>query len=108
MKINGSDPCPCGSGATYGDCHDRLRRERQTRESELLHVALNVVPPPDPGERSIFEMTNASGSVLFAGVSGRHSLDCGNCSTPLATRVNRDQFQAIVLRCNRCGAYNDT
>jgi hypothetical protein len=108
VKIKASEPCPCGSGATYGDCHDRTRSEALTAVSDLEHLSLRLIPPPDPGVRSVFEKAGGTDSILFAGVSGRLSLDCGSCSAPLATRVERDQFAAIVLRCTKCGSYNDT
>ena len=108
MKIRTSDPCPCGSGKTFGECHDVLRKQKETREADLLHIALTVIPPPDPGMRAVFELASGSQGLLMTGVSGRHSLDCGNCSAPLAIRMDRNQLQGIVLRCSRCGRYNDT
>jgi hypothetical protein len=108
VKIRLSDPCPCGSGDTFGNCHDRQRREGETPLSDLKHMTLNVISPPDPGDRAVFEMTDKSNTVLFSGISGQHSLDCGNCFATLASRVNREQFRGVVLRCNGCGAYNDT
>jgi uncharacterized protein YchJ len=45
VKIKVSDLCPCGSGKTFGECHDKLRRERRTPDAELLHVPLAVIAP---------------------------------------------------------------
>jgi hypothetical protein len=108
MKIKSTDSCPCGSGKTYGECHVLRRREKETPETQLFHVGLAVIPPPDPGTRAVFEGADQESTVLIAGIDGRHSLDCGNCHLPLSIRVERNQFQGIVFRCSRCGAYNDT
>lgn len=108
MKIKASDSCPCGSGKTFGECHDKLRRERRTADTELIHVPLAVIAPPDPATRAIFERSANTVGAFFTGISGPHTLECGTCSAELATRVHRQRFGGIVLRCYRCGAYNET
>lgn len=104
-RIRDEEPCPCGSGRTFGDCHAVVIRER-ANVTPKNRMALNVIPRPDPDTRSVFEKAGGD-SVFFVG-TGEDQLDCGGCGAPLAVAVSRDQFHGLVLRCVECGAYNDT
>jgi len=107
VKIADTEPCPCGSGLSFGECHGERIREKAASPVKN-RVPLAVIPPPDPGTRAVFEKT-AGDSVIFNGMGqGPDALDCGSCGSPLAVCVRREQFQGIVLRCLACGAYNDT
>lgn len=35
-------------------------------------------------------------------------MECGNCGAPLVKGLGAHQLQNIVLRCNACGAYNES
>jgi hypothetical protein len=104
-KIEPQEPCPCGSGKTFAECH------RPTVKSGPLpittHELLTVISQPDPDMRSVFEKTGES-TVFFVGEFSGLSLDCGGCEAPLVLGLNRDQIRGVVLRCRSCGAYNDT
>lgn len=105
MKIHEEEPCPCGSGDTYGRCHASHRTTAPSRG--LRPVALTVIPEPDPGMRAVLEHIG-EGTIIFQGVDGPDELDCGTCGAPLGVGVHRGQFAGIVLRCSSCRAFNDT
>jgi hypothetical protein len=105
VKISASEACACGSGKAYGECHGAQRDAPSS--SSLQHVALRVIPEPDPGTRAVFERPGP-GTVFFEGIQGGYALDCGKCGAPLALRVDRDSIQGLALRCAQCGSFNDT
>lgn len=104
-KIQPDEPCPCGSGKPFRDCHGP--RVKTGPPPITDHLRLPVIPEPDPGTRSVFQKTTA-GSVIFAGEETGLSLDCGRCGSPLVQGLRREQVASIVLQCNACGSYNDT
>jgi hypothetical protein len=103
-KIDPDEPCPCGSGKLYRDCH-QAQTELPAIVSE--HVALTIMPEPDPGTRSVFQRVG-EGTVFFAGRATQTSFDCGKCHTALMVGVVLEQAGGAVLRCPNCGAFNDT
>src|SRR5688572_4883549 len=104
-KISDDEPCPCGSGQLFRDCHGPRIAQQQAPPSVTIHVSLQVVPEPDPGSAAVFEHTG-EGSILFQGVETGVSQDCGSCGAPLIVGLTIDQVQNIVLKCSICGAYN--
>lgn len=103
-RIRPEESCPCGSGESFGACHGKKPQEASASPSR--RISLHVIPEPDPGSRTVFENT-APTSVFFSG-NGSDALDCGTCGAPLAVGVPRGSFVSIVLKCNKCGAFNDT
>jgi len=103
-KIHPNEPCPCGSGKLYKECH-QAQAGRPPIVSE--HVRLPVIPEPDPGTRSVF-LREGEGTIFFAGHFSELSLDCGTCQAPLVVGMAPGQVAGIVLRCAACGAFNDT
>lgn len=77
------------------------------------HIRLKVIPEPDEGTRSVFITDSTEREFVFIrgvgeGKTANLSLDCGKCGKPLIQDLKRDQIRWIVLRCPRCGTYNDT
>jgi SEC-C motif-containing protein len=102
-RISDDEPCPCGSGNTFSDCHGKkLKQEPIIAE----HFPLKVIPEPDPGSRAVFEFTG-SGTVIF-NLGGTVSLDCGSCGSSLAIVPSPNQITGAVLKCAKCNAFNDT
>lgn len=103
--IDPEEPCPCGSGKRYKDCHARLARRTEPLITE--HQALTVVREPDPGTRTVFE--KAGNDPLFAvGSETGISYDCGSCGVSLLAGIDIQRVVNIVLRCAQCGSFNDT
>ena len=105
-KIERTEPCPCGSGAVFGECHGR------TLGSEIpptisLRIPLSVIPEPDPNTRAVFVKAD-EGTIIFKGTATEKSFDCGTCGASLAVGVREDQVYGVVIKCNQCGAFNDT
>jgi len=104
-KIEPQEPCPCGSGKTFADCHGP--RVKSGPPPITTHLRLKVIPEPAPGTRAVFEHAG-EGTVFFVGEVVGLSLDCGKCGSPLVQGLNREQVMGIVLHCKSCGAYNNT
>jgi SEC-C motif len=60
-KIKDDEPCPCGSGMSFGECHGKKLRQEPTITQ---HFPLKVIPEPDPGTRAVFEFTGAGTVIL--------------------------------------------
>ncbi len=104
--IDPNEQCPCGSGLKYAECHlPRVRDQRPPSITE--HCRLQVIPEPDPNTRAVHVLTGA-GTVLIAGDARGLSMDCGKCGASLVVGLRREQVQGVVLKCNSCGAFNDT
>jgi len=104
--IDPNEPCPCGSGSTYARCHlPRVREKNPPAITERCR--LQVIPEPDPDARSVFTLTGI-GTILIQGDACGLSMDCGKCGASLIVGLKREQVQGIVLKCNSCGAFNDT
>jgi hypothetical protein len=103
-KICDDEPCPCGSGRNFGNCHGKRIRERKTEISN--HITLTVTPEPDPGTRAVFHALGQD-TILFRSSVSSDSYDCGQCSSLLATGIAHSQISNVVLKCASCGAYND-
>lgn len=79
---------------------------------DVRHVRLPDIPKPPDGSRSVIVSDSRDPEfVFFRGEDPdrvRLSLDCGNCGKPLIVGVPRMRIHDIVLRCPRCGSYNET
>jgi SEC-C motif len=106
MKISPKEPCPCGSGQSFKDCHGPKVRKKQELRIER-RLALTVIPEPDPNTRSVFQLSG-TGTVFIQGIDGPDTLECGRCGAELAIGINASQVRGIVLQCNRCKSFNDT
>jgi DNA-directed RNA polymerase subunit RPC12/RpoP len=105
-KIDPTEPCPCGSGAVFGECHGRTL-VNDTPRTISARIPLSVIPEPDPGTRAVFVKTG-EGTIAFQGTATEKSFDCGSCGASLAIGVREDQMQGMVIKCNQCGTFNDT
>lgn len=105
-QIDPAEPCPCGSGKRFADCHGPGVRKPVTPETTKT-IRLNVIPEPDPGSRTVF-VYDGDGTVVMSGVETGLSMNCGQCNSPLVRGLRRDQIAGIVLRCKACGSFNET
>jgi DNA-directed RNA polymerase subunit RPC12/RpoP len=103
VKIAPDEPCPCGSGKRFGECHAPL--VRPSEPAIARHVRLQVVPKPAPGTPTIFEYSGEGTRVIQATLTDV-SYDCGECGSSLLAGIELDQVQNIVLKCANCGSYN--
>lgn len=106
-KIQDDEPCPCGSGKTFGECHGKKLRERAALEI-TGHISLKVIPEPDPNSRTIFEKMPETGTIFLQGYESKEAMECGSCGAPLAVGISREAATSIVFKCAQCGAFNDT
>lgn len=104
-KISDDEPCPCGSGRLFRDCHGSQIARQEGSAHITIHVRLQVVPEPDPGSATVFEKSG-EGSTIFQGLETGVSQDCGSCGAPLIVGLSIDQVQNIALKCNACGSFN--
>lgn len=104
--IDPDEPCPCGSGKTFAECHGPRVRSPVTPEITQT-LQLKVIPEPAPNTRAIF-IYDGEGTVIMSGVETGLSMNCGNCNAPLIRGLRRDQVSGLVLRCKGCGSFNDT
>lgn len=105
-KIDPNEPCPCGSGRIFADCHGPLVIVDRLPEI-TERVALKVIPEPDPNTRSVLGKIG-DGTIMMHGQDTGIALCCGACGEPLIVGLRIGQVQNIVLKCNGCGAHNDT
>jgi hypothetical protein len=103
-EIDPKEPCPCGSGKIFADCH--LPKVKRGPPPITEHARLKIISEPDPNSRSVFEKTT-EGTTLFIGTASGLSIDCGKCGSPLAQGIARTQLVGVVIKCNHCGAYNE-
>jgi len=105
-KIDPHEPCPCGSGKTFAECHGpKMKARAPAKITERIRLV--VIPEPDPGTRPVF--THGPGdTVFFTGTGTEVSLDCGNCGASLVVGMEREQINGLVLKCSNCGCFNDT
>lgn len=104
-RIDPDEPCPCGSGLVFRDCH--LRKVKKDVPPEITERArLAVVPEPDPNSRTIF-VREGDGTIVLQGSETGLSQDCGNCGASLIAGVALGRVAGVVIRCNGCGSFNE-
>jgi hypothetical protein len=104
-KIDPEEPCPCGSGFLFKECHGpRVKKPKVPKITET--IALNVIPEPDPNTRSVF-IYNGEGTTVFTGYEVGVALICEKCKSNLVVGIPRNNIRNIVIRCNGCGAFNE-
>lgn len=105
-KIDPNETCPCGSGKLFKECHGPKVRQPVTPDI-TQEIPLKVIPEPDPDARSVF-IYEGEGTIVFRGFEVGLALCCGQCKSHLVIGLKREQIQNVVLKCNACGAYNET
>jgi hypothetical protein len=69
---------------------------------------LLVIPQPEEGTRSVLAY-EGEGTVAIRNPERETPVHtCGACEAPLIVGMGLAQLQNVVLRCNGCGAYNET
>ena len=82
-----------------------MGKKAQSRRTRIIRMV--VIPEPAAGTRSVMNR-QGEGTVIFAAPNGPNTtLVCGKCEAPLAVGMRVDQIVALVLRCNRCGSFNE-
>lgn len=69
---------------------------------------LNVIPEPAPDTRSVLRMQGEGTVVIRVEDAERPVHTCGACDAPLIVGLGLLHIQNVVLRCNGCGAFNET
>lgn len=67
-------------------------------------IKLKVVPEPAKGTAAIIQ---GDKSPLLRG-EGQFNYLCGKCGAILLKGIEKGQVRGIVLRCPKCGSFNDT
>jgi hypothetical protein len=79
----------------------------------MPRIRLPVIREPKEGTRTAFtgeEVPAEDTEPFIVGegeTAGDTDLICGHCGLLLAQSIHRDTLMSIVLRCPRCGAYNN-
>ena len=68
---------------------------------------MTTIPEPPNGTRAVYKGRGA-GTIAFRGEGRGLSYVCGRCSATLAKDVRGGSLNNLVLKCNRCGAFNET
>jgi hypothetical protein len=92
-------------GAESGRTHPTMGKNAAKRRARTIRMV--VIPKPEPGTRSVIDRIG-EGTVVFTGTLTTTTMACGKCGAPLIRGMRVDQIQHIVLRCNACGAYNES
>jgi DNA-directed RNA polymerase subunit RPC12/RpoP len=90
----------------------KTKRGRVTPRKSLprFHVQLRVIPEPRAGTRTVFVATDDvdESFVFFGGDTTGLTFVCGHCGRPLMHGVARGQIVGLVMKCPRCGEFNET
>lgn len=104
-KIDPNEPCPCESGLLFKECHGP--KIKQPKAPNITQTnTLKVISEPDPNTRSVF-IYDGEGTVAFRGYQVGLALVCGSCKSHLVVGISRENIQNIVIRCKKCGSYNE-
>lgn len=104
-KIDPNELCPCQSKFLFKDCHGL--KIRQPKIPEITQsVELKIIPEPDPDTRTLF-IYEGEGTVCFSGYEIGLALICGNCKSQLVVGIPKANIENIVIRCKKCGKYNE-
>jgi len=67
-------------------------------------ITLAVIDEPDPGTCTMVDLTHEG---PFVKSNGNLTCLCGNCGNVLLEKIRHGQFQAMIIRCGKCRAFND-
>jgi len=67
-------------------------------------IKLRVIPKPASGTRIVFAPFS---SAYIGDDTSAPDYVCGNCSCVFMTKVNTLVLDNIIIKCPRCGAFND-
>jgi hypothetical protein len=82
------------------------KRKGPTPRKQRLKLA--VIPEPAPNTRSVL-ILDAPGTILLRGKDAPNLiLECGLCDSPLIVGMRTSQVENLVVKCNGCGAFNET
>ena len=93
-------------GAISGRTYRTVGKNAAGRRKRTIRMV--VIPEPAPGTRSVINY-QGEGTVIFRSTAGPTTeLVCGKCGAPLVVGMTVDQIRGMVLRCKRCGSFNET
>jgi hypothetical protein len=70
---------------------------------------MRSISEPAPGTRTVWATTKSDPSFLFFKGDGQYDLKCGKCARRLAAGLGDfGQLQTVVIKCPKCGTFNDT
>jgi DNA-directed RNA polymerase subunit RPC12/RpoP len=68
-------------------------------------LAMRLIPEPAPGSRAL--LIPQGGAPALRG-GGPLSYTCGKCGNMLLKDLMFEQARSYVVRCGKCGAFNET
>jgi DNA-directed RNA polymerase subunit RPC12/RpoP len=72
------------------------------------YIKLTVIPQSETNERQVI-IIEGKGTVAVKGKKGQLNYTCGNCGAVLIEDIDKNtNIMNIVIKCNRCGLFNDT
>jgi predicted RNA-binding Zn-ribbon protein involved in translation (DUF1610 family) len=84
----------------------RRQKQEPPPRQPRRKIRMMVIPEPEPHTRSVI-MYVGPGTVAMKG-PGNVTMVCGNCGSPLIVGLKVSALESVVLRCNNCGAFNDS
>lgn len=69
-------------------------------------IKLDVIPKPAEGSRIVFAPFSPEPLYIGDDTSAPDYI-CGECSCVFMTKVNTLMLDNIIIKCPRCGAFND-
>jgi len=69
----------------------------------MMKIKLKIIPEPSEGTRTVMKPKVVP---AFKG-DGDTDYVCGQCGVVLADKMRQGQVQNIVVRCPKCGKYNE-
>jgi hypothetical protein len=85
-----------------------MSRARGKPTPEKHHIKLHVIPEPAEGTRTVLVYAGEGTVMIRSEAAPNVLMNCGSCGVRLVQGVVVSQLSGIVLKCNGCGAYNET
>jgi len=83
-----------------------ISKQKGTDKQRHRTIRMMVIPEPAPNTRSVLLYTGP-GTVVMRG-QWNVTMVCGKCASPLLEGVKTAILQNMVVRCQNCGAFNES